>query len=82
MVALSSLAMHFKSKTRTLENWLEHAKSLESVHIQLFCIEKLHDICASGHEEHRRFKRGADLKQNVVHFVLEHFSVEHFSEEK
>ena len=37
---------------------------------------------ASGHEEHRRFKRGADLKQNVVHFVLEHFSVEHFSEEK
>ena len=44
-MALSSLAMHFKSKTRTLENWLEHAKSLDNVHIQLFCIEKLHDIC-------------------------------------
>ena len=53
-MALSSLAMHFKSKTRTLENWLEHAKSLDNA-------LKNCTTYASGHEEHRRFKRGAGL---------------------
>ena len=60
-MALISLAMHFKSKTRTLENWLDHAKNLENVHIQLFALKNC-TTYASGHEEHRRSKEGADLK--------------------
>ena len=59
MVALTSSAMRFKSRIRTPENWLISFA---------YCFEKLHELCA-GHAEHRRFKKGTDLKQNFFHLV-------------
>ena len=61
MVALSSLAMRFKSRIRTPENWLESAKEFGKC---AYCMTYV-----SGHAEHRRFKKSADLKQNLFHLV-------------
>ena len=82
-MALSSSAMRFKSRIRTLENWLESAKELgECAYMCIsncLALKKLHELqYVSGHAEHRRFKKGADLKRNFFHLVLWNI----FSEEK
>ena len=70
MVALTSSAMRFKSRIRTLEKWLESAKEFGECACAYCLALKSCMNYVSGHAEHRRFKEGADLKRNLFHLVL------------
>ena len=70
VVALTSSAMRFKSRIRTLEKWLESAKEFGECACAYCLALKSCMNYVSGHAEHRRFKEGADLKQNLFHLVL------------
>ena len=69
MVALTSSAMRFKSRIRTLEKWLESAKEFGECACAYCLALKSCMNYVSGHAEHRRFKEGADLKRNFFHLV-------------
>ena len=68
VVALISLVMHFKSRIRTQQNWLESEAVWRACISNCFALKNCMTY-ASGHAEHRRFKRSADLKQDFFHLV-------------
>ena len=70
VVALTSSAMRFKSRIRTLEKWLESAKEFGECACAYCLALKSCMNYVSGHAEHRRFEEGADLKRNFFHLVV------------